>query len=463
MFEGNFKVLVLCIILGFNGKLRAKTQDIQNDFRGPFVSADQWIESEVNVSIPKIFQNVSPRDAKTGIVVAAQTRNNPNYYFHWVRDAALTMEALIDRYNFNLNFGAEKSTEQQIIKRKLMEYFDLSDHLQTTRAIEGLGEPKFNIDGSAYNEPWGRPQNDGPALRALSFIHLAKILINEGQIEFVKSRFYNGKLGAGSVIKRDLEFVSHEWRKSSFDLWEEVKADHFYTRMVQRRALREGADFASTMGDSGAANWYATQANEIETDLMSFWDAHRGYFIATKNRVGGIDYKNSQLDTAVILGLLHGSLNDGFLPFRDLRIQETMNRIASSFQNIYGVNHKSNIPGIAIGRYPEDVYGGANFNAGNPWVLCTLAFAEAYYRMADEYSQLGQNNIANDLIQRGDSFVMRVQYHAHPNGALNEQYDRNNGYMTSVEDLTWNYGSVLTTYFARIKGITSLQASMSGR
>ena len=29
----------------------------------------------------------------------------------------------------------------------------------------GLGEPKFNIDETAFTGSWGRPQRDGPALR----------------------------------------------------------------------------------------------------------------------------------------------------------------------------------------------------------------------------------------------------------------------------------------------------------
>src|SRR5688500_16671266 len=33
-------------------------------------------------------------------------------------------------------------------------------------SLDFLGEPKFQADGSAFNDPWGRPQNDGPAIRA---------------------------------------------------------------------------------------------------------------------------------------------------------------------------------------------------------------------------------------------------------------------------------------------------------
>jgi GH15 family glucan-1,4-alpha-glucosidase len=82
-----------------------------------------------------------------------------------------------------------------------------------------------------------------------------------------------------------------------------------------------------------------------------------------------------------------------------------------------------------------------------------LAFAEGYYLTAAEYSAQGQHAKAQEFIQKGDLFVMRVQYHSHNDGALNEQIDRNSGFMTSVEDLTWNYGAILTTFLARVKGI----------
>lgn len=415
------------------------------------LGAESWLDQEVPLSLQHIFRNTSPRDGRPGAVIAAQTRHNPNYYYHWVRDAALTMEALIDRYNFNSRIGKIKTHEQNTIKQKLMEYFEFSNFIQHVHTLEGLGEPKFHVDGSAFNEPWGRPQNDGPALRALSLIHFAKILVNEGQVDLVRSRFYNPKLPSGSVIKRDLEFVSHHWRKPSFDLWEEVKGDHFYTRMVQRRALLEGADLAATVGDTGAAQWYAKQAREIEKDLSQFWSNSHGHFLTTKNRVGGLDYKHSQLDTAFILGLLHGSLNDGFLNFSDAAVQTTMEKIAHSFTKIYPVNQNSAGMGLAIGRYPEDMYGGSHFNHGNPWVLCTLAFAEAYYRAAAEAISQRQNLKGQQWLQKGDAFLARVQFHAHSNGSLNEQIDRNNGFMTSVEDLTWNYGAILTTYLARQK------------
>ena len=36
--------------------------------------------------------------------------------------------------------------------------------------LSGLGEPKFEADGSAFVGSWGRPPRDGPALRAITLM-----------------------------------------------------------------------------------------------------------------------------------------------------------------------------------------------------------------------------------------------------------------------------------------------------
>lgn len=41
----------------------------------------------------------------------------------------------------------------------------------------GLGEPKYRVDETPYNEDWGRPQADGPALRATALIAYARWLL----------------------------------------------------------------------------------------------------------------------------------------------------------------------------------------------------------------------------------------------------------------------------------------------
>jgi glucoamylase len=292
--------------------------------------------------------------------------------------------------------------------------------------------------------------------------------MNEKKDSYVKEKLYDGKLPSNSLIKKDLEYVAHNWRSPSFDLWEEVLGDHFYTRMVQRRALIEGSKFALKMGDTGAADFYKKEAESVEKSLNNFWDAQKGYYVATINRVGGLDYKASGIDSAFALALIHGSLDDGFMPLNDSKVISTLDAIETAFAKLYPINNSSSKdksgkkkPDLApaIGRYPEDQYAGSAFgaNLGNPWPLCTLAFAEVYYRMTGKPSInnfktkfKGKLNNKNYLklsnIQKADLFVARVEFHANPDGSLNEQIDRNNGYMSSVSDLTWNYAAILSTY-----------------
>jgi len=83
------------------------------------------------------------------------------------------------------------------------------------------------VNETAYNGAWGRPQRDGPALRALTIIPYTNYLLDRGlgmDLEYVKERIYDGAFlrKEGRVLKNDLEEVAAGWWKSSFDLWEEV-------------------------------------------------------------------------------------------------------------------------------------------------------------------------------------------------------------------------------------------------
>lgn len=42
----------------------------------------------------------------------------------------------------------------------------------------GLGEPKFNINLTAYTGPWGRPQHEGPAVRASALVAYGNHLLS---------------------------------------------------------------------------------------------------------------------------------------------------------------------------------------------------------------------------------------------------------------------------------------------
>lgn len=63
------------------------------------------------------------------------------------------------------------------------DYIDAQAYIQTISnpsgglSTGGLGEPKFNVDETAFTGSWGRPQRDGPALRATALIAFGQWLI----------------------------------------------------------------------------------------------------------------------------------------------------------------------------------------------------------------------------------------------------------------------------------------------
>lgn len=69
---------------------------------------------------------------------------------------------------------------------------------------EGLGEPKFMVDGTRFNGAWGRPQRDGPALRAIALMTYCNWLIENGQTANATNVIW-------PIIANDLSYVGQYW------------------------------------------------------------------------------------------------------------------------------------------------------------------------------------------------------------------------------------------------------------
>src|SRR5579863_8735391 len=54
-------------------------------------STRTWLKQNDLFFISKTVKNISPDDGLPGSIIAARSRSNPNYYYHWVRDAGLTV------------------------------------------------------------------------------------------------------------------------------------------------------------------------------------------------------------------------------------------------------------------------------------------------------------------------------------------------------------------------------------
>jgi glucoamylase len=417
-----------------------------------------WWSNQVSVSTKKVLQAVSAPDANKGAVYASPSRAMPDYYRHWIRDAALVMReveelasrshgAVKDRYDQELYEYAVFSKENQNCENKSGSCTPGSGPVGQTFLTNdiGLGEPLFRMSGDAFNEGWGRPQSDGPALRAITLIQTANRWLQEGdekRVRFVKEVLYDGRWSSDafpqspSVIKRDLQYVANNWRLPSFDLWEEKAGDHFYTRLVQYRALVVGAQFARLMGDEGGAGYYESTAGAIRKSLASFWNEEKGYVVSTQNQWWS-EGRDSYLDISVILGVLHAGEVDGEFSVFDERIVATAKALTTRFLNLYPINkvaysEKNGPLAPAIGRYPEDHYDGVFDDnipkPAGPWILATLALAEFHLKRGDVATAL--------------PFLHRVKEHT--NLSLSEQLDPATGELQGAADLTWSYAAVLS-------------------
>jgi len=383
------------------------------------------IEDQFSTSFKRVVENATMADVYPGFVVASPSRENPNYYFDWVRDTALTMRALIDIW--------EISSDPNL-KKMILTWIKSENFRQTQPTLGGLGEPKYNIDGTGYTGPWGRPQNDGPALRAISMIKVARLLIDQGEKDLVLSSIYSFNLPANSPLKRDLEYTAQKWTEPNFDPWEEEKGMHFYNLMVQHTALQEGSKLAFELGDFGAAVHYEKTSKEIGTYIKSnFLDDKIG-IIVSKNVVGPLGYKNSGIDVAPLLALNHTWPYQTLVSLKDPYVKKYIGVLTSTFKNLYPVNKMFPEIGVAIGRYPEDKYNGYDSQGqGNPWFLTTLALGE-FYCLAN-----GQS-----ITSPSERQFERALFHSNRLGRFDEQFNLHTGNMQGARELTWSHGAFLT-------------------
>lgn len=420
-------------------------------------------------SLNYLLKNISPTGTKKGVVVASPSRHEPNYFYHWVRDAGLVMSTVFDIYEREANPALKKE-----LKQKLYDYVSLIKLHQKNSGFNHLGEPKYNVDGTPFTGPWGRPQNDGPALRAITLIKFANSLLDEGQEEWVRNNLYKAEFYVHSPIKLDLEYVSYRFNDIGFDYWEEIRGLHFATAMGQRRALLMGAKLAKRLNDPGAASWYFLQAKKVEQIIERFWNPNKGFIQATIEQRGG--FWKSQLDISSILGVHHGAYDNFYSP-SNKKVIDTVIAIEKSFNSLYRINRNKGDLGVAIGRYPEDTYDGYHTNSqGHAWFLATFAMAEYHLRLKSElthnknvtwnYSQLyrllgmqapsnnfshamAQNTILKGLEKKATAFFNRANFHAAKDGHMSEQMNRYSGYMEGAKDLTWSYASHLSSLLWR--------------
>ncbi|KAG6879164.1 hypothetical protein C0992_004697 [Termitomyces sp. T32_za158] len=429
---------------------------------GQSSTVDAYFAFETPIAKANLLANIgadgsSAHNAKPGIVIASPSTSDPDYLYTWTRDAALVFRTLIDQFTLGQDDTLSPLINEYIAAQTILQQVS---NPSGTVSTGGLGEPKFNIDMTAFTGSWGRPQRDGPALRAIALITWANSL-NTSQANDL-----------WPILKLDLDYVALHWNETTFDLWEEVSSSSFFTTAVQHRALRQGATLAYALGQIDSFSTYSTQADNTLCFLQSYWNPS-GYM--TANTGGGRTGKDANTVLASIhtFDPLAGCDSVTFQPCSDRALLSLLSYVQSF--DIYAINN--GIPsnqGSATGRYSEDVY----YN-GNPWYLTTLAVAEQLYDALIVWNTTGSLTVTSvslpfftNLVPNttegtylsytntyavltaavrayADSFVSVVAKYTPADGSLAEQFTRTDGTPTSARDLTWSYAALLTANNAR--------------
>lgn len=405
-------------------------------------------KSEVTTMRQFFEQNINIQGS--GAVVASPDTNTPggSYYYHWERDGALSMQALLKTAGSVVDVKTQMDAYVQWVTKVQQE----SDpHGQSV-----LAEPKYMIPGGeVFQGAWCRPQNDGPGLRSHTLIDYANALDDAGL----------DNTDLWPVIQIDLDWQAANWQDNGCDLWEEVQSnDFFWNRFTQRAALTIGSRFANKMGDSVRTKTYSDAAKAVADTLNRHYA--NGYIFESDNRLK---------DAAVIAALNDGYLDDGVFSPAGQEAAGTVKTLNGVFCNAFTINQDdtaAGVPGILYGRYDGDKYAG-----GNPWILLTSALAELLYRGAREFA-IGASDavgttawanllgidadadsidMATAMAGAGDGVLVRLRHHVEGNGFhLTEQIDRSTGTCIAAKDLTWSYACTLKAMHARGSAIAAI-------
>jgi glucoamylase len=429
---------------------------------------DLWVERQYRRSASALLLSVSPTHIvktrpgfaqtvvpRKGSIVASPVLGaydpDPDYFFHWYRDSAIVIDALrlltedsaanIDgRQHFAdfVQFGlALLALDGRALARAPAWRESIApDYRQFVRGDADLGfvqgdavlaETRVNPDGTLDISNWPRPQNDGPALRALTLLRWLQRVPMEAAVA----------AAADNLLRADLEFVQKHCRESCFDIWEEEQGLHYYTLRVGAEALAAGAGWWEQQGASGNAAACRRDATAALSVLDGYWREDARFYRSRVLQSGEVSRK--ELDISVILATLHAAGTGEAHSVLDPRMHATLARLEALFGDAYAINRNLALGSApAMGRYAGDVY-----FSGGAYYFSTLGAAEFCYRSAQRSRQPWP------LYERGEAFLETVRKFTPASGDLSEQFDQNTGVQSSARQLAWSHAAFVSCAAAR--------------
>ncbi len=353
------------------------------------------------ICIKKIYDNINFSKNK-GMIIASPS-NDPPYKFHWIRDASLVMRVIIDYFKKYKN-------DKELIH--IINYIENESQIQNLKTISGIGEPKVNINKTAFNKSWGRPQNDGPPLRGINMIKIFHLLKND-YTKICENIVKN-------IIKKDLEYTINNYNKPCFELWEEIQGWHFYTRLVQLKFLKDYLNSSIILEDIDSnivKNIFDDLKNNIKHHIK------KDYIISSFDKNGNI---NKLDDASILLAFCHIDFDEELTNFIPVELcLKNADNLLEYFRKKYNMNDLN-----LIGRYQNDKY-----YDGQIWIICSLALSQIYYYLSSKdkkYIKYKKKSIEIN------SYIKSIDV----NYDLAEQYNPIEKNKISAKKLTWNYAEL---------------------
>lgn len=459
------------------------------------VASQPFTEGEVRKLVQYFQANLNINGtgaviASPGDVPALKGCCPGGYRYHWMRDGALSMAAMLQLSTPEAQSQVEglEAMSPDYMRETLQSYANWVSHVhdswKSTDDMESaFTEPKWEIATcKPYAGGWCRPQTDGPALRAQTLLMAANML------EDLKFVFWG-------LAKLDLDWLARSdgsnVKLSTCDLWEETIDPNFlWNRAAMRAALLQGHAFASEIGDTVRAELYLASADTFVQDpFQEHTESLQNGGYATEcpaeNAGQSCQQYQKEVDGATILSIQHQSpvktsvYNASKYPpplmpssLEVARTVQAYNQIFCSLYPVNGADTNKGVPGVLYGRYKNDVYGG-----GNPWVLISASLASVFYQAAQAVASgvavshdavsawaaaLNDNSFqgtGTDFLRAGDSVLVRIHSHiaAQDDMHLYEQIDKQTGAQYNAKDITWSYAEVLTALLERGRAVDALR------
>ncbi len=451
---------------------------------------------------PAMGQTVRP--ARGSILASPEMASydpKPDYFFHWVRDSALVADALreaiedgtlepsgvrhlVDFVDFSLKLCRldgpsflHQGGYPEIVESSFRQHVRSRGEIAEIAGDKVLGEARYNADGGLDVLKWGRPQNDGPALRALAVMRCFSL-------DVFRTRAGEA---APTLLRYDLDYTLSHSREPCCDLWEETIGFHYHTRLVQQAALAEGASFFATQGDAARARAYAEAARALLAELDSHFDPQDGVYSGRIAETGPNASPPRRFDIAVILAAIHAGRRSGTHSVTDPRMLATLFALERLFEEEYLINRERPADcAPALGRYAGDSY-----FSGGAYYFSTLGAAQFCFLLAQAATEgemvavTAQSRallaallrtpaaalcdaalagpfreaLAEAALRRGDMYLATVRRFTPATRELSEQFSQFDGTSTSSDNLTWSYACFVTALAARRRAVRAMDVS----